>query len=165
MITCISRQVRSISTPRRRSLFRDIAYYRYLSVSVTSSSPLSHSTDTIYLFAFPLYDIHARSLLDSTAEYVSLRRGGLRSVPSHKKKRGGIYFRIILIYFHVTHALTPQKCVPRFGAEVRHFAFTRERSREQNEGSFLFFSSFFFTRPHVGRKRDGERDIKVFFFP
>lgn len=52
--------------------------------------------------------------------------------------------------------------IPRFhGAEVRRFAFTRERSREQNEGSSIFFS---FTRPYVGRKRDGERDIKVFRF-
>lgn len=147
MITCISRQVRSISTPRRRSLFRDIAYYRYLSVSVTSSSPLSHSTDTIYLFAFPLYDIHARSLLDSTAEYVSLRRGGLRSVPSHKKKRRNIFSNYINILSCHTRA-NPVECVPRFGAEVRHFAFTRERSREQNEGSFLF-SLLFSLRDHT----------------
>lgn len=68
----------------------------------------------------------------------------------------------IILYFHVcrtTHYSwwNIHMYIPHSEWSCSDFAFTRERSRKQNEESFLIY-----TRSYVGRKRDGERDIKVF---
>lgn len=98
--------------------------------------------------------------------------------PRHKKWNIfsiDIFYNVSLFCVFFVCARVIRRIIFHISERKRGFAFTRERSREQNERevSFLifFFCLFFIfflflflllTRPYVGRKRDGERDMRVF---